>query len=157
MRNDWDVISTLIESAGSPCRWQMFITLLCHEQDGQDLVHSSQATCIDLADVNCTRHNQLLEDYAVLAHFSCCNTYVQRLEGFTDGFVAEDVVGRRGLLYEPGLERCKLFHVVNSFWNGPHLPCISRSKNYGLRRKSTPDLHRPLVHFLCRTQSLHGR
>lgn len=61
-----------------------------HEKHGNDFVYTAETARVDLADVDCARGEELLEHDAVLTHFARGNANVVRLEGFADGFVAED-------------------------------------------------------------------
>ena len=57
---------------------------------GDDFVYAAEAAGVDLANVDGPRGEELLEHYAVLAHFAGCDADAVGLEGFADGFVAED-------------------------------------------------------------------
>jgi hypothetical protein len=64
---------------------------LCgHQQDGNDLVHTSEAARINLAYVDGTCGEELLEHDAVLAHLARGNADAVRLQGFPDGLVSEN-------------------------------------------------------------------
>lgn len=95
--------------------------LLGHEQHGQHLVDAAHAAGVDLAHVDGARHDELLEDDAVLAHLARGDADAVGLEGLAHGLVAQDVVGRRGLLDEPRLELGELLHVGNGLGHAPDL------------------------------------
>ena len=61
-----------------------------HEQHGDDFVDAAEPTRVDLADVDGSGLQELLEHDAVLAHFAGRDADAVGLEGFADGFVAED-------------------------------------------------------------------
>jgi len=44
-----------------------------YEEDGEDFVDAADAAGVDLADVDGAGLDELLEHYAVLAHFACGN------------------------------------------------------------------------------------
>jgi hypothetical protein len=62
----------------------------CHQKYGDDFVHAAQATGVDLANVDCTGREELLEHYPVLTHFAGCDADGVGGEGGADGFVAEN-------------------------------------------------------------------
>src|SRR4051812_19279280 len=97
------------------------------KQHGQDLVDAAEPAGVDLTDVDGTAHQELLEHDAVLAHLPCCDGNAQRLEGFFDSFVSEDIVGRCGFFDEPGLEGRKMLHVGDGFGDGPDLNSVSQT------------------------------
>lgn len=64
---------------------------LCgHQQDSNDLVHTTKTARIDLAYVDGACGEELLEHNAVLAHLTRCNTDSVRLQGFPNGLVSEN-------------------------------------------------------------------
>lgn len=97
------------------------VEFLRHKEHGKDLVDAAHSTSVDLADVDGAGCEELLEDDAVLAHFSSCDADAVRAESVADGFVAEDVVGGGGLFDEPWLELFEVLHVFDCFWDGPDL------------------------------------
>ena len=119
--------------------------LLCDEEDSEDFVDTAHTAGIDLADIDGTLLQELLEDDTVLAHFTGGNTDVVGLEGFADGLVAEDVVGAGGLFDEPGLELGELLHVLDGLRDGPDLGEGMLVRILGMRelRQDLPGWRRP--------------
>lgn len=115
------VLSVFREADTARVRYDGHLELLGHEHNSQSLIHTTQAAGVDLADVNGTGHEQLLEHDTVLAHFTRGDANAVRLEGFSDGLVAHDVVWRGWLFDEPGLELAELLHVVDCLRDGPDL------------------------------------
>jgi hypothetical protein len=105
-----------------------YTELLCDEEDGKDLVDTSHAASIDLADIDGTLLQELLEDDTVLAHLASSDADTVGLECLTDGLVAEDVVRAGGLFDEPRLELGELLHVLDSLWDGPDLVGINHEE-----------------------------
>lgn len=97
------------------------IEFLGHEKNGQDFVDTTHSASVDLADVNSARGEELLENYAVLAHFSGSNADPIGAESVSDGFMAKNVVRGSWLFDEPGFELFEVLHVSNGFWDGPDL------------------------------------
>lgn len=63
-----------------------------HEQHTQHLRHTSQATRVNLANVNSVCLEQLLEDNAVVCMLPCGDSNTVRFQTLTDSCMAEDVV-----------------------------------------------------------------
>lgn len=138
-----EVLGVLGQADAAAVRHNGDVVFGCHEQHGDDFVDAAQTAGVDLADVNGTRLEELLEHDAVLAHFARCDADAVGLEGFADGLVAEDwevsvggvsgegriqkgerkrtVVWAGGLLDEPRLELCELLHVLDCLGHAPHL------------------------------------
>lgn len=75
-------------------------SLLGHEQHGHDFVDAAEPAGVDLAVVDRARLEELLEHDAVLAVLAGGDADAVRLEGLSDGRVAEDVVWRGRLFDE---------------------------------------------------------
>ena len=115
------VLGVFGETDTTRVRNDRYTELLCDEENGKDLVDTTHAASIDLADIDGTLLQKLLEDDTVLAHLTGSDTDVVGLEGFANGLVTEDVVGAGGLFDEPGLELGELLHVLDGLWDGPDL------------------------------------
>ena len=72
-----------------------------HQQDGQDLAHSSQSTRVDLADIDSLGLQQLLEGHSVVSVFSRSDTDPVGFQLLPDGSVTEGIVRRGRLLDKP--------------------------------------------------------
>lgn len=119
--NGTQMLSVLWESHTTRMGHDGNVELLSHEEHGEDFIHATHAAGVNLADVNGAGGEELLEDHAVLAHFSGGDADSVRAECVTNGFVAENVVWRSGLLDEPWLELFEVLHVFDGFWDGPDL------------------------------------
>lgn len=94
------------------------------QQNGQNFVDTADTAGVSLQNGQGSCLQELLEDNAVLAHFTGGDTdgaVGGVLEGLLDGGVAEDVVGGGGLFDEPGLEFGELLHPGDGFGDGPDL------------------------------------
>lgn len=75
---------------------------LCrHQQNRENLAHTSEADGVDLANVDGFGLEKLFEDHPVMRMFAGGNANTVRLEGLPDGGVAEDIVWSSWLLDEP--------------------------------------------------------
>jgi hypothetical protein len=72
-----------------------------HQQDRENLTHTSEADGIDLADVDGFGLEKLLEDHPVVRVLASCDADTVWLESLSDSSVAEDIVGSSGLFDEP--------------------------------------------------------
>lgn len=106
-------------------RHDRHIEFLRHEHHGHDFVDAADAAGVGLTDVDGVRLEELFEDDAVLAHFSCCDKDAEGFEGAADGGVAQDVVRGGGLFDEPGFVGGEVVHVGCCFWDGPYLHLFS--------------------------------
>lgn len=72
-----------------------------HQQDGQDLAHTSQSTRVDLTHIDGFGLQELLEGHSVVSVFTGGNTDPVGLELLPDRGVTKGIIGRGGLLDEP--------------------------------------------------------
>jgi len=92
------------------------------EQNGQDLVETTETTGIDLAVINCLSLQQLFEDQAIGGMFTGCDANWSNSP--PDCRMAEDVVRMSGFL-DPAQLRCaKFIGPIDGLSNVPHLVCI---------------------------------
>lgn len=122
------VLCVLRETDTTRVRNDRYAELLCDEEDSEDLVDTTHAASIDLADIDGTLLQELLEDDTVLAHLTSSDTNAVRLECLTNGLVAEDIVRAGRLLDEPRLELGELLHVLDGLWDGPDLVGINHEE-----------------------------
>jgi hypothetical protein len=122
------VLCVLGKTDTTRVRNDRYTELLRDEENGKDLVDTSHAASIDLADINGTLLQELLEDDTVLAHLTSSDTNAVRLECLADSLVAEDIVGAGRLLDEPGLELGELLHVLDGLGDGPDLVGIDHEE-----------------------------
>ena len=73
-----------------------------HQQDGQDLAHTSQSTRVDLTHVDGFGLQELLEGHSVVSVFTGGDTDPVGLELLPDRGVTKRIIRRGGLLDEPG-------------------------------------------------------
>jgi hypothetical protein len=100
-----EVLCVLWQADAAGVRYNGHVVFCGHEQHGDDFVDAAETAGIDLADVDCARGQELLEHDAVLAHFAGCDADAVGLEGFSDGFVAEDWLGELAPSATVGEER----------------------------------------------------
>ena len=74
-----------------------------HEEHAEHFAYASEATGVNLAHVDGLGLKKLLEDHAVVGVLASCDADAVRLERLADRGVAEDVIGRGGLLDEPAV------------------------------------------------------
>ena len=122
------VLSVLGKTDTTRVRNDRHTKLLCDEKDGKNLVDTSHAAGIDLADIDGTLLQQLLENDTVLAHLAGSNTNSVRLERLADSLVTENVVRAGRLLDEPRLELGELLHVLDGLRDGPDLVGIDHEE-----------------------------
>ena len=72
-----------------------------HQQNSENLTHTSEADGVNLADIDGFGLEKLFEDHPVVCVFAGCDTNAIRLEGLSDGGVAEDIVRSSRFLDEP--------------------------------------------------------
>src|SRR5690348_754962 len=90
-----------------------------HQQDGEHLVHSTWAGCINLAEGNGFGLKELLEDDAVLHLLPC-----RHLNGGNrpcNGGMTEDIIWARWLLNPPRIEPGQAFHASDCLTDIPVL------------------------------------
>jgi len=73
----------------------------CHQQNGENLAHTSEADGVDLADVDGFGLEKLLEDHPVMRMLTGRDANTVRLKSLSDGGMAEDIVRSSGFLNEP--------------------------------------------------------
>lgn len=73
-----------------------------HQQNGENLAHTSEADGVDLADIDGLRLEKLLEDHPVVCMFASRDADAVWLESLSDGGMTEDIIWGGGFLYEPG-------------------------------------------------------
>lgn len=88
--NGRKMLRVLWQADAARVRYNGNVELCGHEQDGNDFVYAAETAGVDLANVDGARGEELLEHDAVLAHFAGGDADVVGLEGFADGFVAQD-------------------------------------------------------------------
>lgn len=122
------VLGVLWQTDTTRVRNNRHTELLCDKEDGKNLVDTAHAASIDLADIDGTLLQELLEDDTVLAHLTSSNTNTVGLKCLADGLVAEDVVRAGRLLDEPRLELGKLLHVLDCLRDRPDLVGIDHEE-----------------------------
>ena len=73
-----------------------------HQQNGEDLAHTSEANGVDLTDVDGLGLEKLLEDHPVVCVLASRDTNTVWLESLSDGSMTENVIWGGRFLYEPG-------------------------------------------------------
>ena len=73
-----------------------------HQQNGENLAHTSEADGVDLADVDGFSLEKLLEDHPVVCVLAGRDANTIWLESISNGGMPEDIVWSRGFLDEPG-------------------------------------------------------
>lgn len=72
-----------------------------HQQNGKDLTYTSEADGVNLADVDSFGLEKLLKDHPVVCMFAGRDANPIRLEGLSDGRMAEDIIRSSRFLDEP--------------------------------------------------------
>jgi hypothetical protein len=72
-----------------------------HQQNCEDLAHTSEADGVNLTDVDCFGLEKLFENHPVMCVFTCRDADTIRLESLSDGGMTEDIVWSSRLLDEP--------------------------------------------------------
>ena len=72
-----------------------------HQQNSENLAHTSKPDGVDLADVDGFGLKKLLEDHSVMCVFTGRNTNAVRFECLSDGGMTQDVIWGSGFLDEP--------------------------------------------------------
>ena len=72
-----------------------------HQQNGENLTHTSEADGVDLTDVDGFSLEQLLEDHPVVCVLAGRNTDTIWLESLSDGGMAKDIIRSSGFLDKP--------------------------------------------------------
>src|SRR5258708_5273746 len=95
---DREVLDVLPQAAPAGVRTDRDSELRRHQQHREDLVDATQATAVDLAEVDRLRLEELLEDDSVLHVLTRRDP--DRADGLANGTVAEDVI-RAGRFFDP--------------------------------------------------------
>jgi hypothetical protein len=82
-----------------------------HQQNGENLTHTSEADGVYLADVDGFRLEKLLEDHPVMRVFTSGDANAVRFESLPNGSVAENIIRGGRLLDEPSIRRSEQFSV----------------------------------------------
>ena len=77
--------------------------LRSHQQHGQYLADASQATRINLNNVDSLCLEELLEDHSIVSMFSCSDSNSMWFKSLPYGCVSKNVIGSSRLLDEPAL------------------------------------------------------
>ena len=151
---DGKMLDVLAEADAAGVWADRHAELGCHQDDRQDLVHASDTAGVDLAHVDRSRLEELLEEDSVLDVLPGGDA--DRRDGLTDPGMSEDVVRARRFLDPPGVELAKRTHRADRFVDAPDLVCVhhqlpvgpSTSRIDAARRASEP-MSPPIFIFTC--------
>src|SRR5207342_1797449 len=113
------VLHVLAQPDSSSVRTDGRSELRGEEHYRKALVHAAEPAGIDLAEADGAGLHELLEHDAILTLLA--RRDANRRDGASDGCVAEDVVGTRGLLDPPRVERRQLADPVDRLADVPDL------------------------------------
>ena len=74
------------------------VELLRHQEDRENLIHASHTAGVDLAHINRTGGEELLEDDPVLAHLAGCDSNAVLPQGVSDLLVRREYRRERSAL-----------------------------------------------------------
>lgn len=74
-----------------------------HQQNSENLTHTSKADGVYLADIDGFRLEKLLEDHPVVRVFTSGNADAVRFESLPNGSVTENIIRSSRLLNEPSV------------------------------------------------------
>lgn len=118
--NEGEMLDVLAKTDTTGVRADGDIELLGHQKNSENLVNTSDTASIDLTEIDGLSLEELLEDDTVLDVLAGGDTSAG-IQGFANGSVAKDIIGRGGLLNEEGLEGQQILHPRDSLVHLPDL------------------------------------